>query len=54
MIFFKLTIVALVCVIAQFVAVKKIKTARILLIAGSIAVGLVVIYSWGLYLKNFV
>ncbi len=45
MIFFKLVTVAAVCVIAQVVAWKKPRTARFLLIFGSLIVGAVVIYS---------
>ena len=53
MIFFKLGIVAFVCVIAQLIALKKIQTARWLLIATSVLVGLVVVYSACLFLKHF-
>ena len=52
MIFFKLVIVAAVCVIAQIVAWKKLRTARYLLIFGSILVGAVVVYSIWLYLTQ--
>ena len=52
-IFFKLTIVALVCVIAQLLALQRPRTARSVLIAGSIIVGLVVIYSIRLLLNHY-
>ena len=52
MIFFKLVIVAAVCVIAQIVAWKKLRTARYLLIFGSILVGAVVVYSVWLFLSK--
>lgn len=50
---FKLFVVAFVCVIAQVVALKKLGTARGLLIAGSTLVGLVVIYSVTLMLRHY-
>jgi len=50
MIFFKLVIVAAVCVIAQIVAWKKLRTAKFLLMFGSILVGAVVVYSIWLFL----
>lgn len=50
---FKLAIVAFVCVCAQLVALKKPRTAKGLLIAGSVLVGLVVLYSISLYSKHF-
>jgi len=53
MIFFKLVIVAGVCVIAQIVADKSIRKARNLLNLGSILVGAVVIYSVLLYVNKF-
>ena len=49
----KLGIVAIVTVIAQIIAIKKPKTARALLIGGSLLVGCVVIYSVLLFMKNF-
>lgn len=49
---FKLLVVAVVCVIAQIVAIKKVKTAKFLLNAGSCIVGVVVIYSLLLYLQH--
>ena len=45
MIAFKLVIVAIVCVIAQIVALKKPQSARFLLIVGTLLTGAVVIYS---------
>ncbi len=42
---FKFAIVAMVCLIAQTIALKQILTARIVLLAGTIVVGLVVAYS---------
>jgi hypothetical protein len=45
MIAFKLVIVAFVCVIAQFVALKKPHSARFLLIVGTLLTGAVVVYS---------
>ena len=49
---FKLLVVAVVCVIAQIVAIKKVKTAKFLLNAGSCIVGVVVVYSFLLYLRH--
>ena len=54
MIAFKLVIVALVSVIAQFVALQgRLRTARGLLIVGTVIVGAVVLYSLTLYVKHF-
>lgn len=53
MIAFKLVIVAIVCVIAQIVALKKIRAAWFLLTVGTIITGGVVIYSVLLYFRNF-
>ena len=50
---FKLAIVAFVTVIAQIIALKKLQTARFLLIGGTFLVGCVVIYSIGLLIKHF-
>ena len=50
---FKLAIVTFVAVIAQIVAIKKMKTARFLLITGSLIVGCVVVYSVFLFTKHF-
>ena len=49
---YKLLIVAVVCVIAQIVAIKKVKTAKFLLNTGSCIVGVVVLYSVLLYLQH--
>ncbi len=49
---FKLLVVTVVCIIAQIVAIKKVKTAKFLLNAGSCIVGIVVLYSFLLYLKH--
>lgn len=49
---FKLAIVAFVTVIAQIVAIKKPKTARCLLITGSVLVGCVVLYIIALFIKH--
>lgn len=49
---FKLLVVTVVCVIAQIVAIKKVKTAKFLLNAGSCIVGVVVVYSFLLYLRH--
>jgi hypothetical protein len=53
MVIFKLVIVAVVCVIAQIAALKKIRLGQFLLIAGSLLVGYVVVYSARLYIANF-
>lgn len=53
MIFFKLAIVAGVCVIAQVVATKSIRKGKNLLMLGSILVGAVVIYSVMLFVTKF-
>lgn len=53
MIAFKLVIVAVVCVIAQVVAFEKIKSARFLLIVGTILVAMVNVYSVSLFVRNF-
>lgn len=49
---FKLLVVTVVCIIAQIVAIKKAKTAKFLLNTGSCIVGIVVLYSFLLYLKH--
>ncbi len=49
---FKMGIVAFVCVISQIVATRRESSARFLLIAGTLAVTAVVIYSWRLYLAT--
>lgn len=53
MVVFKLVIVALVCVIAQVAALKKVRLGQFLLIAGSVLVGYVVVYSARLYVTHF-
>lgn len=53
MIWFKLGIVAMVCVVAQVIALKKMNTARVLLWGGTIVVGAVVVYSCCLFAFNF-
>lgn len=53
MIGFKLLIVAIVCVIAQVVALKKINSARFLLWFGTALVGCVVVWSIYLFATNF-
>lgn len=53
MLVFKLVIVALVCFIAQLIATKRIKTARFLLITGTLLVAAVVVYSMNLYWVNY-
>jgi len=53
MIAFKLAIVAIVCVIAQIVALKKINTAKALLWFGTFLVGCVVVYSSWLWATKF-
>ena len=50
---FKLIIVAFVCVVAQIVALKNVRTARALLIIGTVMVGLVVVYSMLLFSQHF-
>lgn len=53
MMIFKLVIVTLVCFIAQLIATKRIKTARFLLITGTLLVAAVVVYSINLYWLNY-
>lgn len=53
MIGFKLLIVAMVCIIAQVIALKKLNTARVLLWAGTVIVGAVVVYSMLMFSVNF-
>ena len=52
LLWFKMAVVAFVCVIAQIVATRKIATARLLLVAGTIVVSIVVVYSWRLFLHH--
>ncbi|MFV0444223.1 MAG: DUF5658 family protein [Planctomycetaceae bacterium] len=49
---FKLTIVTLVCVISQIVALKRKDLARLVLLFGTLATGGVVVYSIWLYLRH--
>ena len=51
MVAFKMATIALVTVLAQVIAQFKMRTAKNLLIGGSILIGLVVIYSFGLLVK---
>jgi hypothetical protein len=53
MMIFKLLIVAVVCIIAQLIATRRIRTARFLLVFGTILVGLVVAYSMNLYWTHY-
>lgn len=53
MISFKLLIVAMVCIIAQVIALKKLNTARVLLWVGTLIVGAVVVYSMLMFSLNF-
>lgn len=52
LLWFKMAVVAFVCVIAQVVATRKVATARLLLVAGTIIVSVVVVYSWRLFLHH--
>jgi curved DNA-binding protein CbpA len=54
MIAFKLVNVLIVCLIAQFVATKKMQTGKALLNVGSLIVGIVVVYSTILFYRKFV
>jgi hypothetical protein len=53
MVWFKLVMVAVVCIIAQLIATRRIWTARGLLFFGTFLVGCVVIYSVGLFVRHF-
>jgi len=53
MIYFKMGMVAFVCVLAQIVAQYKMTTARFLLKFGTLVVGGVVIYSLVLLVRNY-
>ena len=53
MIVFKLIIVAIVCMIAQVVAFRRIQSARFLLIVGTVITGCVVVYSLWLFRTHF-
>lgn len=52
LLWFKMAVVAFVCVIAQIVATRKITTARLLLVTGTIVVSIVVVYSLRLFLHH--
>lgn len=52
LIYFKMAVVAFVCVIAQIVATRREASARFLLLAGTAVVGAVVIYSLRLFLQH--
>lgn len=51
MVYFKFTVVAFVCVLAQVIAARRLETARRLLNVASLIVGAVVVYSLVLYLR---
>jgi hypothetical protein len=53
MVWFKLVVVAAVCIIAQLIATRRIGTARFLLILGTFLVGCVVMYSIRLFAIHF-
>ena len=52
MLYFKMILVALVCVIAQIVALKKERTARWLLNVGTVITAAVGVYSFRFYLMH--
>ena len=52
LLYFKMAVVAFVCVIAQIVATKREASGRFLLIVGTIVVSAVVIYSLRLFLQH--
>ena len=52
LLWFKMAVVAFVCVIAQIVATRKPATARLLLVVGTIVVSIVVVYSLRLFLHH--
>jgi len=52
MIYYKFTVVAIVTMAAQGIAVKKLATARFVLILGSVVSGGVVVYSVALFLRG--
>lgn len=52
LLYFKMAVVAFVCVIAQIVATRREASARFLLIVGTIVVSAVVIYSLRLFLNH--
>ncbi|MEZ6065071.1 MAG: DUF5658 family protein [Planctomycetaceae bacterium] len=49
---FKLTIVTIVCVIAQVVALKRLDYGRFILLVGTVATGGVVVYSFMLWIRH--
>jgi uncharacterized membrane protein len=53
MIYFKMFVVAFVCVIAQIVAWKNLQKAKWLMALGILLVGVVVVYSAVLYARHF-
>lgn len=52
MIGFKMTVVAFVCVVAQVIALKRVKLARLVLLIGCAAAGTVVVYSVMLWMRH--
>jgi len=52
MIFFKMVIVAFVCVVAQIIGHRRLRTAKVLLNFGTLITGAVVVYGIVLYLKH--
>jgi len=52
MIYFKLSMTAFVCVLAQIIALKKQKSAEFVLKAGTLIVAVVVIYSLTLLIRS--
>ncbi len=52
MLYFKLGLVVIVCVVAQLIALKDVKKARWVLNFGTVAVVFVVLYSLSMYLKQ--
>jgi hypothetical protein len=52
LLYFKMGVVAFVCVIAQIVATRREASARFLLVAGTLVVSAVVIYSLRLFLQH--
>lgn len=52
LLYFKMAVVAFVCVIAQIVATRREASARFLLLVGTAVVGAVVIYSLRMFLQH--
>lgn len=52
LLYFKMAVVAFVCVIAQIVATRREASARFLLYVGTIVVSAVVIYSFRMFLQH--